>query len=563
MFKKIGLYCREHTTRVTLFTFCVIFLALTITNLLNQNLVGDEAVYIVEGDRYIHQPYSFYHNSGSPMVLKVLTALPFSLLPLNRDYGPYYKSVFTNVYTVSEFVYVQNKDWARIMIILARIPHEVIALLLGISIFIFTKRWLNIQIAWIALLLYSFNALILAHAATANLDIGVTAFCFWSLAIWYSYLESEKSPTWYLPCIGVLLGLAQATKISAILLYPVFIVWFIVRHRAKKWTELLSVIAISMLSLWAIYLFQVGPILTTDDTPAGIESVYGSIPIIKEYKSNITQLLYKPIFPLGAYLNNFAYQFSHSFYGHTNYIDGVFKDQGIWYYIPLVFTVKNSVILIFSLFGGLALLFTRKRSQNPLYYYLWLWILLVLFWSIQSKIQLGVRYVMPFYPFMLIAAAAGLWYWSTTVVNQKYAHVVVIILCFWYACTTLWTKTAYFTYISELYKGNNPIDLVFDSDYDWGQDVYLVRTEQKSKNLYPLYFRPYIGGNLSYEHIQSVDDPGRALVNKKNGYYAFSHSSLVNAREHEPAVFTYFYSRKPHYIINRVIYVYKVSFDEK
>ena len=138
MFNKISIFCKNHITLVTAIVFSIVFLAQTMPNLVKQNLIGDEPVYIVEGDRYIHQPYSFYHNSGSPMLLKVLTAIPYSVLTLNRNYEPYYKAVFTNVYTVSEFVYVQNRSLARLIIILARLPHEILALVLGIAIFIFT-----------------------------------------------------------------------------------------------------------------------------------------------------------------------------------------------------------------------------------------------------------------------------------------------------------------------------------------------------------------------------------------------------------------------------------------
>ncbi len=550
-------FLRRKYTLLILFT--IVFTALTLPNLVNQNLIGDEAVYIVEGDRYLHQLYSYYHNSGSPVLLKVITAIPYSVLPLNRDYVPYYNPIFTDVYKAADFTYIQNRSFAQTVIILARIPHLLLALLLGYSIFVFARWKFGLKVATVALVLYSFHATFLAHAATANLDIGVTAFCFWTAAAWYYYLENRRHK-WLLVVTGILLGLAQATKISAILLYPLLILWYLYKRKEHPITDLVTVFGISGIALWAVYLFQIGPILTPGESTAGIESVYGSIPILKEYKSDITQLLYLPVYPLGAFLNNFSYQLSHSFFGHTNYLNGTFTNQGIWYYIPVVFTIKNSFILTFLVCLGGITVYRAKHENRQLLYFLWLWVLIVLIWSMQSKIQLGIRYALPMFPFLFIIAAWALAYWSRKLIKNRYANGAIAITLAVYILSTFRTGSNYFTYISEIYRGENPVDIVFDSDYDWGQNVYKMAEEQKSKNLYPLYFRSYGGANLGYEGIQNSADPSEALNAKLDGYYAFSHSALVKARTGDPTIFSYFYSKKPDYIINKTIYVYKVSF---
>ncbi|MDQ3099515.1 MAG: glycosyltransferase family 39 protein [bacterium] len=560
MMRKTINYLTENLTITTAIVFTLVFTALTLPNLIHQNLVGDEAVYIVEGDRYLHQAYSYYHNSGSPVLLKVLTAIPFSLLPLDRTYDLYYNQIFTNVYKVAGFTYIQNKEFVTLIIILARLPHLLLAIALGITIFLFAKKYFSVTTGWVALTFYTFHASILAHAATANLDIGVTAFSFWSLCLFYLYLKSSDHSRFLLISSGVMLGLAQATKISAILLFPFIIAWFLISHGHKKLRDIIIIILISIGTLWAVYLFQVGPILTAEDTPAGIESVYGGLPVFKEYKSEITELLYKPVYPLGAYLNNFAYQLSHSFYGHTNYIDGEFTNTGIWYYIPLVFTIKNSIIFVLACILGLSLLYYTKNEHREMHYFLWSWILFVLAWTIQSKLQLGIRYSFPMYPFLFISAAAGTLHWINTLCKRKYVIPLIVVVLTLYAASTLRVRGDYFTYISEIYRGDNPVDMVFDSDYDWGQNIYKVAKFQQTKKLYPLFFRGYIGGNFEYEGIQNAMDPAEAMAKKMDGYYAFSHSAFVNTRLNNPELFSYFYSKRPTYIIGKNIYVYYTTF---
>lgn len=570
MLNKVNRYFSRNLSLIILFVFTLIFISFTVKNLVFQNLIGDEAVYIVEGDRYIHEPYSFYRNSGSPSLLKIITAIPYAFIPLDRDYSPYYNQVFTNVYTVSNFIYTQNESYAEYIIVLARIPHLLLSLLLGYSIFLFSKRLLSLKVALIALAFYAFHATFLAHASTSNLDIGVTAFTFWALCSIYYYLHTPKdqflhinrkaklNSTQLLVITAILLGASQATKISAILLYPFLLFWFFTTKTDKKLRDIGIIICLSLLTLWAIYLFQIGPILTADDTPAGIESIYGSIPVIKNYKTDITKLLYLPIYPLGAYLNNFTYQFSHSFFGHTNFINGVFTNQRIWYYIPLVLTIKNSIIFIISCIAGIVALIWSK-SHRTVCLFLSLWILFILIWSMQSKIQLGMRYVLPMFPMLFILAANGL-AWSASKLSFKNRNIIIVTALIIYILSTLRVGTNYFTYIGELYYGRNPVDLVFDSDYDWGQSVYALGDAQISNNMYPLYFMPYIGGDLKHEQIKNETDPVTAFYNKYNGYYAFSHSSFVNMKHKHPEIFSFFYSKRPTDIINRTIYVYEIKF---
>ncbi len=532
--------------------FIVCFSLLTIPNLLSQNLIGDESVYILEGDRYLHTPYSFYNNSGSPHLLKTITGIFLIPLPLDRQYDSYFTKTNTDVYTSANFTYDQNRQYAQQMIILSRIPHFILGLALGFALYIFTKKVASPTAGAIALVLYTFHPLFLSHAATSNLDLGTTAFAFFTLVSLYFYLQKSHHSKKLLILTGVLLGLAQMTKISGILLYPTFILYLLFTKNLSKWKQLAAIFGISIFTIWAGYAFQIGPIILPTDDPAGLESLYGWLP----FKQQITDLLKSPIFPAGAWINNFTYQFTHSFYGHTVYLNGEFTDKGMKHYIPTLLLYKNSIIFLALTLVAFALTIKNKLYQKNHIKLMLLWTILILLWSTFGKLQLGTRYAMPFYPtlFVLIGiTTASLW-------TQQTKKILVATLAL-YALSTLSIYPSFFTYTNELIRTQNPVNLISDSDYDWGQSVYKLGEYQKQHNLYPLYFKQFGGANLEFYKIQNTNSPEQSFAQKNPGYYAFSHSSLVGLKRDNPELFAYIASRTPQHIIDRSIYVYFITFN--
>jgi hypothetical protein len=559
---------KDRVSLIIIFIFTIVFIGLTLQNLTQQNLIGDEAVYILEGDTYLHKSDSFYNNSGSPRLLKLGTGVMLYFLPLNRDYSSYYHEISTDVYKTANFVYVQNSQFARQIIVLSRIPHLLLGILLGITLYFFTKHYFGYKTATIAIILYATNPVILAHAATANIDLGTTALIFISYALFFKYLDykdlSNLDEYKFVMLLGIILGITQATKISAILLYGLFTVIFIVLKGFKKIHFLLVLFLVSFISLWAVYQFQIGPILRPEEDSAGILALLNVIPGVEPYDPIISQSIRMSIWPLGSYFNNFTYQLTHNFYGHTYYLLGELADTGWWYFTPAILFIKNSLILVvFSVLGTGLILLGKKISLKTKLLFL-LWPILFFVWSINSRLQLGVRYLLPLFPGLIILAAYGIGHLSDKSIKAKIQpkYLVIIFILGAYIISNIRIYPNYFSYLNESFTGINPIDIVYDSDYDWGQNVYQLAEVQKQEKFFPLYFRGFGAANYEFEGIKNETDPTIAFSEKKNGYYAFSHSALVNMRRENPALFSYFYPRRPIKIIGKNIYVYNVEFTQ-
>jgi hypothetical protein len=130
---------------------------------------------------------------------------------------------------------------------------------------------------------------------------------------------------------------------------------------------------------------------------------------------------------------------------------------------------------------------------------------IILYWgfSMHSPLNLGVRYILPTFPFIYILAA-GVWRkWITqitipagaaggatlaTMMNQAASaarsfmgatlkYVFLVLLVIWLALETFLTAPYFLSYFNEFGGGVwNGYHYVTDSNYDWGQDLFRLQT---------------------------------------------------------------------------------------
>jgi hypothetical protein len=101
---------------------------------------------------------------------------------------------------------------------------------------------------------------------------------------------------------------------------------------------------------------------------------------------------------------------AYSNYHHPTYFWGVASRENHWLYFPAAFLLKNTLpFLALLLFALGAALFQRQRFP------FWLWVSPLVFFACVLPVQnLGIRYLLPLFPFLILMAAqtAG-WFWQT------------------------------------------------------------------------------------------------------------------------------------------------------
>jgi len=449
-----------------------------------------------------------------PPLAKVLAALP--LLYLNPRL-PVEDPSWINKQDIEfgiAFLY-HNRIPADTMLMAARSMIILLTIALGVLVAAWTRRSFGNGAALLAVALLAFDPNILAHGHYATTDLGATFFMFAACLAWDAFLGSKRKV--HLVLAGVLLGFAIGTKFSALMLLPVFAILYAIRwwQQRERFSalhfggSLLSVAVIAYLAIVLVYLPEAkffvpawamkrpGPAL---DTVVDRSNMLGDLVC---RVGNIASL------QANSFYRGFSDFAQHNAGGHPSYLLGQISDTGWWYYFPVVFLVKTPTadLLLFGflLTGGILVLFRNGFRVTPSWATILVPAVLYFGLSMTSRIDLGIRHLLPFYPFFFIAIAAGFF----TLFKLRWTSWtgrVLMIVGLLLAAESLSAFPDYLSFFNLVSGGtqNGPRYLL-DSNIDWGQDLKNLKLYMSTHPARPFcleYFGnadpAYYGMNVGY-----------------------------------------------------------------
>jgi len=370
----------------------------------------------------------------------------------------------------------------------ARMVIALLTLLLASLLYYVTLSMLGWEAGVIALALFSFNPLVLAHGALVTTDAGF-ALAFFATCVAGVYFF--RCPTWKMSLIlGVILGVALLTKFTALLLLPILLLaalllpWLASKlhetdrlgwlqlSAGQRWLLLMISLSISIFVLNAGYLFKgVGqplssyvlnhPLLHTISS-----SAIGSIPC-----------------PLPAeYVMGFDDQFVESRSGRLFvYLLGQLTSKGWWYYYPLALLLKLPIMFHILLCALLVALLIRKVPLSllligSLAVPLFSFVMFIVF----TNINTGVRYLFFLIPFACIAIA----HLAKIQMTKRVQRVLFSICILLYAGSVMICHSNYIAYFSEFIGGPSKGHLYLaDSNLDWGQDLLRLKSFMQENDI--------------------------------------------------------------------------------
>lgn len=313
----------------------------------------------------------------------------------------------------------------------------------------------------LALLLLAFCPNTLAHAALITTDFAFAATSALAVYAFYGLLLDPSRLR--LAGAGGSLGLALASKLSALALLPILgglAVWFLLfagqerrqaLGRLRLWpapwpwgqaaAAYLGVVLLGGLVLFALYGFQVAPYLLT------IRSQQWDLEI-----------------------------------GHEAYLMGAYSSTGWWYYYPVAFLIKTPVPVLALAGLGLWTL-ARDRVRRVELGFLLAPPLALAGVFIAGGKDIGLRYLLPVYPFVFLLAGAALpqgpaaWKEHLRAWQQRggpfpWRLGLTGALCLWYLVGAARIHPHHLAYFNELVGGPaNGYRYLVDSNLDWGQDL--------------------------------------------------------------------------------------------
>ncbi|MFC1663180.1 ArnT family glycosyltransferase [Patescibacteria group bacterium] len=531
-------------------------------------------------------------NPEHPPLVKFLAGL--FVLPLNPRLpldNPAWQEY--NQWEFGRAFLYDNTVPADSLLLAGRLPMILISLTLLWLVWYWTKNYFGKTTAALVSLFIVFEPNIIAHGRLITTDVPLTLTFFGSVITFYNYLL--KPSTKRLVFAAFIFVLALLTKFSSIILIPtLLIIYLLYRWQINssdlsiKKFSLFKIIfvylGITILSIWGFYGFQVQ---VPNDDPR-IASLYSELNEIVESDTVDEQLpfvkttinIFDPNTNFGALTKNFlesvpipAYSywrgltsvFSHNQTGHGAYLLGEQSQFGWWYYFPIAFLVKVPVslliFLIFSLIFIIKKLFSHKftdfinrcKTADSKWIIITVPPLIYFTFSMLSNINLGVRHILPVFPFVIIMAA---WATNKLIKSNIWMRYTAIILLLVYVVSSISIFPHYLTYFNEIVGGaKNGHQILLDSNLDWGQDLKLLKKYIDKEYITDFHFAYFGSADPTYyiNNIQPVpNDDDISRHGLPNYFIAISAGVLYS----EDLNFEWLRQREPDHIIGHTIYIY-------
>ncbi len=511
----------KHIDKVVVGLLLLLFFVVSIGVINYKSITNDELAHIPAGYSY-WKTFSFRMNTEHPPLMKLIAGFPLLFLnpklPLESEYWK--KSSEWNFGQVFMFQTGNNAD---LIVLIARIPMILVAVLFGFYIFRWASELYNTKAGYITLILYLFNPLVLGHAGLVTTDVGVAAFIF--ISLYYFWKFCKESSTTNLVLTGIFTGLAFSAKFTGIYLVPMLGLLATANywHTSKSLKELFSSGFLKvLLSLALILMIGVGILILS----------YG-------------------VFEFPKYFAGFRHVLVHSGTGHKAYLLETYSDKGFWYYFQVAFLFKEPVPLLILLAGTVILYRWLKKSNNQELFLL-IPIVLYLFAFMVNKVNIGLRHILPVYPFLFVfIGKLSTW-------KFRYRYFFIIPLIGWYVLIAVMIFPHYLSYFNEFAGGSeNGWKVLIDSNIDWGQDLKGLKAWMDENNISKIKMA-YFGHDdrnyrkINYEMLKCKPTEGifAVSVNRLVGFDEEEHKCLAWLRDS---------GLKPIVDIGHSIYIYNVT----
>jgi len=423
----------------------------------------------------------------------------------------------------------------------ARFPIILMTMLLGAFIFRWASDLFGPRAGLLALFLHAFDPNIIAHGSLVTTDMAVVLWSTAALFLTARYLRHGRWGYW--AGAGVMLGLALASKVSAISLAPVMGLLCLLGPRALSWRKRFLAAAgclfLASLTLWAAYGFQV-------DSLPGIPA---------------------PI-PAATHLEIYLSLQEHYNLGHPAFLMGQNSDHGWWYYFPIAFALKTPLPTLLLLIASAVsilrttLQYLTSTFQPPTPILRWSPLLMFpLIYAAStpfSSVNIGYRHLLPLLPFLFIIASRFTFHVLRFTFYASRLMFYALLLCL--PILTLRLSPHYLAY----FNAPDGYRYLVDSNLDWGQNLWQLGDWMKEHNVERVHYAHYSPARPSVYGIQ-VDflppDP-RAVdfrpFDPAPGIYAIGATALQGAYTPDINTYAWFRSREPAARLGHALFIYDV-----
>ncbi len=542
---------------------------LLVTSSWNDSATFDEIAHIPAGYTYLKYQDGRL-NPEHPPLLKSFAALPLLILrPFeNLTAEPFWNKENVNdrqwdsgnylLYEAASpaAIYPPLKNNPDEILFWSRFPIMLLSIIFGWMLYKWVRNRYGIRVALLTLFFYATSPTVLAHSRFVTTDIGAAFGFFLGMIFFLRFLEHRDKKS--LIYCGLIFGVINLFKFSLVLLIPVYFIlaifWIYLKtsNENTSWDEIgassvkirysflfdlskiiFQLIFIGLIGLAVIYAVNIWQIWNYpyDQHVADVKYILGDYKVAPLAKAGVWLVENKVTRPMGHYVYGLLMMARRSAGGNTAYFMGEVSSKGWWSFFPTLALLKEQ--LAFYILALMLLCWTLIQIKNGEKSFSTVkdWIsenftlfasifFLLFYWtsSIINPLNIGVRHVLPTFPFifLLVARATVRWLrpitidepstifeWLKTIYETflrpipKYIFLSIIML--WMILEIILAFPYYLSYYNILGGGiKNGYTIATDSNYDWGQDLKRLAIWANKNHAEKIYLDYFGGGSPTY-----------------------------------------------------------------
>jgi hypothetical protein len=483
--------------------FLMVFVTLGLSSAVQKSATWDETHYLGLGIDYpnnfgwnipsisLHPPLSYYLNS-----------LPLLFCDVQTDC---YKQgeawdIMSGVRRGQCLMKGSDPNGDRLLL-LSRIPSVFLGLLLGITLFHWSCQLFGTGGGFISLFLFSLSPNMLAHSRLITPDIPLTTFGFISAYYFWKTIRENNLRDKIL--CGLFLGLTLLSKYSGLIWIAIFLIlWIMVlagnqKHSSSSplqsagWGAMVKTVALvvgtALFVLWVGYGFQILEYLRGSMVQAGI---------------------------VGR--------------GLPSFLNGRISEAGGWwtYYISAFFMKVPIPLLLFMTAAVLLLRGHPSVDRFSKFCLLLPVMIFFIFFSSIPKVNIGIRYILPVFPFLLVLAGSCISFWASKKRLLWTALLLPVVL--WYIWESVSIYPHYLAYFNQFAGGpQGGYRHLVDSNLDWGQDLKGLKRYMNERQVEKIKLSYFGTGDPSQYGIQYEALPSFVLLNPQKACRAVNRGDLL------------------------------------
>jgi len=501
----------------------------------------------------------------NPPLVRLVAAFPAHLLGYVEDRSGYYDGVGSRAIAGMGRDFVQANGRRSFFLIsmgrMACIPFSIFG---GWICFKWARELYSISAGYMACLLWCFSPMVLGHGAMIAPDAHATSL---GLAACYTFWRWLKKPTWSQAIItGGVLGLAELSKTTMILFYPLWpVLWFVYRIPARhemtlrQWRTEAAMLVVRMVI--GIYILNLGYLGEGTGKSLGEFKFVSKLFAGEElgldgggnrFENCILGRMPMP-FPMNYIVGIDIQQKDFENFSRPSYMRGKYQAKGWWYYYVYAVLVKaplGSLLLVAPL-AFLRLPKSPKRSWGDILILLSPALLIFSVASLKFGFSHHSRYVLPCAPFIFVwlsqlaRPARSVVNGSLRFLNGRkkgtgslrcrrlrLLGVTTVLLVGWSIGSSLAVYPHSISHFNELVGGprHGPKHLI-NSNVDWGQDLLMLeKWIEKNAREKPVFLAFYNSYSPFDEGILNLEDwpffEGNEEI--RDGYFAISVNLLYD-----------------------------------